>query len=86
MSLDEGKRYNESLMPFCTGKTPNRAVPEEWMMYDLWEEMRSLDQQLANEVVEPVFLFMRAQTAKERLSMHGLHQYLRYRQADVGQA
>ena len=87
MSLEEGKSYNESLMSFCTGELqPNRNIPVQWMMYDLWKEMRTLDRQLAGEVVEPVFVFMRAQTAKERLCIDNLHDYLQYRQDDVGQA
>lgn len=55
-------------------------------MYELWEEMRHIDRQLSDEVLEPVFIFMRAQTAKERLSIENLHDYLQYRQDDVGQA
>ena len=87
MSLEGGRAYNESLMPFCTGKVqPNRSIPVQWMMHDIWKEMRDLDNDLADDVVEPVFLFMRAQTAKERLSITDLHQYLKYRQGDVGQA
>ncbi|PVI03625.1 Aristolochene synthase in complex with 12,13 Difluorofarnesyl diphosphate [Periconia macrospinosa] len=87
MSLEEGKAYNESLMGFCTGESiPDRNVPVQWMMYDIWEEMRNIDRQLANEVLEPVFVFMRSQTAKERLSVDNLHDYLQYRQNDVGQA
>ena len=87
MSLQDGEAYNKSLMPLCRGdQQPDRNVPVEWMMYDLWENMRHCDRELANEVLEPVFLFMRAQTSKDRLSVRGLGNYLRYRQGDVGQA
>ena len=87
MSLEDGEAYNNSLMPFCRGEQqPDRNVPVQWMMYDLWEDMRRCDKALADEVLEPVFLFMRAQTSKERLSVHGLGRYLQYRQGDVGQA
>jgi aristolochene synthase len=87
MSLEAGRSYNESLMPFCTGNTQSdRSIPVQWMMYELWEEMRTFDRQLANEVVEPVFVFMRAQTSKERLLINDLHHYFQYRQDDVGQA
>ena len=48
MSLKDGEAYNESLKPFCRGdKLPNRTIPVEWMMYDLWEEMRGYDRELA---------------------------------------
>lgn len=87
LSLEAGRAYNESLMPLCRGDVlPDRSVPVQWMMYDLWEEMRACDKVLADTVLEPVFEFMRAQTSSERLTVQGLGPYLRYRQADVGQA
>lgn len=87
MSLADGAAYNDSLMPLCRGDIlPDRAVPVQWMMYDLWEDMRRCDKELADEILEPVFLFMRAQTSSERLSVRGLGSYLHYRQGDVGQA
>lgn len=87
MSLQDGEAYNNSLMPLCRGtQKPNRSVPVQWMMYDIWEDMRACDKELAEQVLEPVFLFMRAQTSKERLTVHGLGRYLKYRQGDVGQA
>lgn len=87
MSLKDGAAYNKSLMPLCRGDVlPDRAVPVQWMMYDLWEAMRKCDKELADEVLEPVFMFMRAQTSSERLSIQGLGRYLEYRQGDVGQA
>lgn len=87
MSLEDGKSYNEYLMPYCKGETaPDRSSPVERIMYDLWEDMRSCDKQLADELIEPVFEFMRAQTSKERLQVQGLGPYLAYRQGDVGQA
>lgn len=55
-------------------------------MYDLWESMRAHDRELANEVLEPTFLFMRAQTDKIRLEISELGEYLEYREKDVGKA
>ena len=87
MSLEEGAAYNKRLMSMCQGEClPDRARPVEWIMYDLWQEMRRCDTILANDLQDPVFLFMRAQTSKDRLSMNELRQYLVYRQGDVGQA
>lgn len=62
------------------------SVPVEYILYDLWESMRAHDKYLANEVLEPVFTFMRAQTDKARLEIHELGQYLEYREKDVGKA
>jgi len=56
------------------------------ILQDIWESMRAHDLELANGVLEPTFIFMRAQTDKERLSMAGLGTYLKYRERDVGKA
>ncbi|KAI8152894.1 Aristolochene synthase [Colletotrichum sp. SAR 10_70] len=56
---------------------PDRNVPVEWITYDLWNDMRSCDEALAEEILEPVFTFMRAQTDKSRLSIQELGEYLR---------
>ena len=55
-------------------------------MFDLWESMRACDRTLADEILQPLFTFMLAQTSKEGLSIEGLGHYLDYRQRDVGQA
>ena len=87
MSFKDGAAYNESLMPLMRGDVlPDRRVPVQWIMYDLWEDMRRCDHELAVSILEPVFRFMRAQTSSERLSVSGLGRYLDYRQHDVGQA
>lgn len=87
MSLEEGCAYNEKLMPIARGDVqPDRSVPVEWIMYDLWENMRSHDRQLADDVLEPTFTFMRAQTDKARLTIRGMGPYLIYREKDVGKA
>lgn len=87
MSLQDGEKYNEILMRLCSGDAlPDRSVPVQWIMFDLWESMRACDREMADGVLEPVFTFMRAQTSKARLSIKGLEEYLDYRQGDVGQA
>ncbi|KAK6082922.1 aristolochene synthase [Seiridium cupressi] len=48
--------------------------------------MRAYDLELANEVLEPTFVFMRSQTDKIRLSITELGEYLQYREKDVGKA
>lgn len=61
-------------------------VPVEYMFYDLWHDMRCHDEELANEILEPTFVFMRAQTDKVRKQMTDFGQYLEYREGDVGKA
>ena len=55
-------------------------------MYDLWQAMRTCDKTLADEILEPTFVFMRAQPDKSRLVNDELGQYLEYREKDVGKA
>ncbi|KAJ9306248.1 hypothetical protein DTO217A2_4182 [Paecilomyces variotii] len=87
MSMDEGSAYNERLIVLSRGNVlPDRSIPVEWITYDLWESMRAHDKALADEILEPVFSFMRAQTDKVRLSIKGLGNYLEYRDGDVGKA
>lgn len=102
MLFEDGEVYNENLILIARGDVqPDRMqnanviryllnlidkIPVEWMMYDLWESMRLHDRELANEVLEPTFLFMRAQTDRVRLEITELGQYLEYREKDVGKA
>ena len=87
MSLDDGCAYNEKLMPLFRGTAqPDRSKPVEYISYDLWEAMRAHDREMAGEILEPTFTFMRAQTDPRRLTTMKLGQYLEYREADVGKA
>jgi aristolochene synthase len=54
------------------------------MFHEIWEEMRKEDLALANSILEPVFVFMRAQTDKSRVTIGELGSYLQYRERDVG--
>jgi aristolochene synthase len=74
-------------MPFSRGDVlPDRSVPVEWITYDLWESMRKHDLEMANDILEPVFVFMRAQTDRTRMRRMGLGEYFEYREKDVGKA
>ncbi|KAL9016829.1 MAG: hypothetical protein Q9185_005826 [Variospora sp. 1 TL-2023] len=89
MSLEDGKAYNENLIPISRGDVlPDRSKPAEFILYDLWESMRAHDKDLADELLEPVFTFMRAQTDSARTdgSVRELGPYLEYREKDVGKA
>lgn len=56
------------------------------MFYDIWAGMRAQDVNLANKVLEPCFIFMRAQTDKSRRSINEFGEYMDYRERDVGSA
>ncbi|KAF4862223.1 Aristolochene synthase [Colletotrichum siamense] len=61
-------------------------VPVEAMFYDLWASMREKDRRLADQVLEPTFIFMRARTEKIRTEITEIGRYLQYRERDVGKA
>ncbi|KAI0396355.1 Aristolochene synthase in complex with 12,13-Difluorofarnesyl diphosphate [Xylariaceae sp. FL0594] len=87
MSFEDGEAYNNALMPIMRGEQqPNRSSPAEAIMWDLWTDMRALDHDLADEILEPTFVFMRAQTDRERKKIKGFGSYLIYRERDVGKA
>lgn len=85
MSFEEGSAYNEKLIPISRGDVlPDRNIPAEYIIYDLWESMRQRDRKLADEILDPVFEFMRAQTDRTRVGIKELGPYLEYREKDVG--
>ncbi|RYP68018.1 hypothetical protein DL771_006941 [Monosporascus sp. 5C6A] len=85
MSLEDGRAYNEMLMAMSRGdERPDRNIPVKYMMWDLWEDMRAHDRELADELLEPTFEFMRAQTNPIKLKRMELKEYLEYRIVDVG--
>lgn len=87
MSFEAGSAYNEKLIPISRGDAlPSSQDPVEHITYDLWNNMRACDHDLANDVLEPVFTVMRAQTDKTRVGIKDLGAYLEYRERDVGQA
>ncbi|KAI8285445.1 aristolochene synthase [Colletotrichum sp. SAR11_240] len=61
-------------------------VPVEAMFYDPWASMREKDRRLADQVLEPTFIFMRAKTEKIRTEITEIGRYLQYRERDVGKA
>ncbi|KAF2740904.1 terpenoid synthase [Polyplosphaeria fusca] len=67
-------------------KTADSSTPAEYILHDLWEEMRHQDHVLADNILEPTFTFMRAQTDRARIGMQGLGKHLSYREKDVGKA
>ncbi|KAF2796773.1 Aristolochene synthase from penicillium Roqueforti [Melanomma pulvis-pyrius CBS 109.77] len=87
MNLEDGKKYNESLIQTSKGEIEvDQSKPAQVILDDIWRDMLKIDNDLAESVKEPVFTFMRAQTDRERLNMKGLGHYLQYREADVGKA
>ena len=60
--------------------------PAEYILYDLWNAMRAHDKDLADAVLQPTFIFMRAQTDRSRACISELGKYLNYRERDVGKA
>ncbi|OTB14756.1 hypothetical protein K445DRAFT_12539 [Daldinia sp. EC12] len=87
MSFEEGTAYNGRLMSIIRGdEVPDRSIPVQYISHDLWQSMRAHDQRLADGILEPLFIFMQAQTDKRRAHSMSLGQYIEYRDKDIGQA
>ncbi|KAF2638098.1 Aristolochene synthase in complex with 12,13 Difluorofarnesyl diphosphate [Massarina eburnea CBS 473.64] len=86
LSFADGEAYNNRLMDLALRKADHDAsIPLEYMWHDIWESMSALDAELAEAVKEPVFVFLRATTDRERGRKPTFGAYLKYREGDVGQ-
>ncbi|GKT61249.1 hypothetical protein ColTof3_08588 [Colletotrichum tofieldiae] len=84
MSLEEGSYYNERLMSIITGDVTTRdGSPVEKIVWDVWNDMKAVDDRLAHDLVEPMFDFWRSHTDSRRLDKKGTAAYLEYRARDV---
>lgn len=87
MSFEDGKAYNDKLTSIIRGEVmPDRSIPVQYIMHDLWSAMRACDRQMSHQILGPVFTFMKAQTDVKRKDIKGLTAYLKYREEDVGKA
>lgn len=86
MSFDDGRTLNERLLSIMEGsQLPDLAIPAEKISHELWESMRLCDQELADQIIPPMRIFMRSQTDPKRKDNFVLSTYLQYREVDVGQ-
>lgn len=85
MSVEEGVDHNSKVIECARGNLlPDRNIPSQWIMYDLFEEMRAVDKQLADELLEPTIEFLVAQADGNRMKAMNLREYFEYRDADLG--
>lgn len=84
MSLKEGATLIERIIGIVKGTiTPNKEVPAEYMMKEVWDNLASIDTVLTDQMKEPAIVFWRSQVAAERLAPKTLRTYLRYREDDI---
>lgn len=84
MSLKEGSDLIERIIAVVKGtREPDKSVPAEWMMKEVWDNLASIDSDLTDQMKEPAFVFWRSQVAAERLAPKTLKTYLRYREDDI---
>jgi aristolochene synthase len=85
MSVEEGVAHQVKVVGCARGNLlPDRNIPAQWIMYDLFEEMRAVDKQLADELLEPTIDFLVAQADGDRMKPMNLKEYFDYRDADLG--
>lgn len=85
MSVEEGKAHNTVVIACCRGeRLPDREKPAQWIMYDLFEEFRKIDKELADMLLGYTIDFFVAQTDADRSKPKSLKDYFEYRHADLG--
>ena len=85
MSVEEGVAYNSKVIECARGNMlPDRSVPGQWIMYDLFEDMRAVDKPLADELLVHTIDFLLAQVDGSRMKPMDLKEYFLYRDADLG--
>lgn len=85
MSVEEGVEHNTKVIECARGTLlPDRSSPAQWIMYDLFEDMRAVDKQLADELLQPTIDFLVAQADGNRMKPMTLKEYFEYRDADLG--
>jgi aristolochene synthase len=85
MSVQEGVAHQAKVIECARGNLlPDRSIPSQWIMYDLFEDMRAVDKQLADELLEPTIDFLIAQADGNRMKPMNLKEYFEYRDADLG--
>ncbi|KAJ6113455.1 hypothetical protein N7523_006772 [Penicillium sp. IBT 18751x] len=85
MDLLEMLSYRNRVMQVARGQTkPDKAKPYEWMLFEIFQLMKSTDEALAKELIEGFCALLQAQTAEDRMSVKHLGPYLQLREVDVG--
>ncbi|KID79657.1 Aristolochene synthase [Metarhizium brunneum] len=85
LSFSQGRALAEHIAHLCRGqRLPNRAVPMEWISYNLFRDMRELDAERASHVADAVEKSMMVQTSTRRGKDMGFSQFVEYRSVDVG--
>jgi aristolochene synthase len=85
MSVEDGVAHNMKVIECARGNLlPDRNMPAQFIMFDLFESMREVDKQLADELLEPTIDFLVAQADGNRMKPMNLKEYFDYRDADLG--
>lgn len=87
MSVEEGVKHNDIIIACCSGTMqPDRTKPAQWMMYDLFQEFRATDKDLADLLLQYTIEFFAAQVVADRSKIKTLEGYWEYRYSDLGKA
>lgn len=85
MNVSDMLSYRARIMQIARRQTtPNDSVCIEWMLADTIKLAQSIDEKLANDLVQGFCSLLTAQTDPERTSVENLGSYLEHREIDVG--
>ncbi|KAL8864572.1 MAG: hypothetical protein Q9198_009780, partial [Flavoplaca austrocitrina] len=86
-SFEDGKALYKRIISIAQGKVqPDRNKPIEWITYDVWAGMRSVDEALTESLFQNVLLCVRAQVDEARNRCTGMRALLdqRYKESGAG--
>jgi aristolochene synthase len=85
MSVEDRVVHNMKVIEYARSNLlPDRNIPAQFIMFDLFESMREVDKQLADKLLEPTIDFLVAQADGNRMKPMNLKEYFDYRDADLG--
>lgn len=84
MSVEEGTAFTAQVIQCARGLVePDRDVPAQWIMHDVFVGMRAIDKPLADDMLEHVVAWLAAQDSK-KFQYTDLKEYFEVRDGDFG--
>ncbi|KAJ6030972.1 hypothetical protein N7540_001704 [Penicillium herquei] len=83
LSFDEAKLLADRLAAISRKQTPpDRSIPMEWIICDIFEEMRAMDPKNGEDTVESTIIYWNSQADDQRASFKDLGSCMTYRMID----
>lgn len=85
LDVEEGKLFYKKLIGIAKGRLePNKDDAVECITHEIWQELRSKDEKLADDVLDGAILCLEAQVDSRRLKVSSTKKLLEYRGEEGG--